>query len=101
MRSLKLLAATLAAALALAVQAHEGGTHARGTVKEIAADHLVVAVAGGDDVRVVLLPGTQVLRGREAVPASDVRAGERVVVHAVPHGGTLEATEVRVAARAR
>ncbi len=100
MRSVKLPAALLAAALAGAAPAHEGGAHARGTVKEIAADHIVVAVPGGADVRVALLPGTQVLRGREPVPVSDVRAGERVVVHAVRRDGKLEATEVMVPKKA-
>ncbi len=79
-------------------QAHEGGTHARGTVKEITADRLVLTTTEGASVTVAMAPGTRILRGREAIRASEVHPGERAVVHAATRDGRLEATEVMVAA---
>jgi hypothetical protein len=79
-------------------QAHEGGTHSRGTVKEITADRLVLTTTDGTSVTVALAPGTRILRGHEAIRASDVHPGERAVVHAATREGKLEATEVKVAA---
>ncbi len=89
----------LAAALSTSsAQAHEGGTHARGTVKEITADRLVLATPEGTSVAFAVQPDTRILRGDHAIRASDVRAGERAVVHAMTRQGRLEATEVMVAA---
>jgi hypothetical protein len=89
-----MLVGWLAGATALA---HEGGTHARGTVKEITADRIVIATAGGADVTVALGPETRLLRGHKAISTAEVHPGERAVVHAATHDGKLEATEVMVA----
>ena len=42
-------------------------------------------------------PETSVVRGTQKVRVEDVRAGERVVVHAERDGGKLRATELRLA----
>ncbi len=92
--SLLVVIAWLAAARALA---HEGGAHARGTVKEITADRLVLTTTSGGEVSVALVPGTQFVRGNRGISAADVHPGERAVIHASKHGERLEATEVMVA----
>lgn len=78
-------------------RAHEGGMHSRGTVKEIAPGRLVLATTEGAEVRVMLAPGTRVIRGKRAVPVTDIHRGERAVVHAARQHGNLEATEIRLA----
>ncbi len=79
-------------------QAHEGGTHSRGTVKEISADRLVLTTTEGASVTVALAPDTRILRGQEAIQPSDVHPGERAVVHSAMREGRLEAREVKLAA---
>ncbi len=82
-------------------QAHEGGVDARGTVKEITPDHLVLASTAGTEVRVMLVARTRIVRGKRPVTVADIQQGERAVVHAAHRGGALEATEVRLAEEAR
>lgn len=79
------------------VSAHEGGTDARGTVKEVASDRLVLTDTTGTELTVALGPGTRIRRGHRAVAASEIRPGERAVVHAAARAGKLEATEVKLA----
>jgi hypothetical protein len=83
--------------LAASVQAHEGGTHARGTVKEISSDRLELTTTEGTSVSVALGPETHFMRGHKAIQAADVHPGERAVVHAAMRGGKLEAVAVMVA----
>jgi hypothetical protein len=97
MRVAAALALALATCLLGTAQAHEGGTHSRGTVKEITADRLVLTTAEGANVTVAMAPDTRILRGQQAIRASDVRPGERAVVHAATREGRLQATEVMVA----
>ena len=97
-RSLQVLASLL---IAVSAGAHEGGLHSRGIVKEIAPDRLVIASTAGGEVSVTLVPRTRVLRGKRVVPITDIEQGERAVVHAASKGGGLEATEVRLAERAK
>jgi hypothetical protein len=46
-----------------------------------------------------LVGHTEILRGTKSVPAQDVHPGERVVVHAAPREGRLEAGLVNLAAK--
>lgn len=78
-----------------AVRAHEGGTHARGVVKEISAERIVLT-SEGKPLAFKLGPETRILRGSERVPPEAVRAGERAIVHARRNAGQLEATDVRL-----
>lgn len=93
--SLLVMVAWLAGAVALA---HEGGAHAKGTVKAVTADRLVLTTTGGEELSVVLVSGTRISRGHRDISAADVHPGERAVVHASRHGEQLEATAVMVAA---
>jgi hypothetical protein len=84
------------ALLAGVARAHEDGVHARGVVKEITAERIVVATADGKATPFALGPETKILRGKDSVAADAVRPGERAVVHASRKGGRLEATEVKL-----
>jgi hypothetical protein len=80
-----------------AALAHEGGAHTRGTVKEITADRIVVVTTDEKEVVVALGAETRILRGQRVIGPTDVRPGERVIVHSTTHDGELEATRVMVA----
>ncbi len=87
--------ATIAVALlASAALAHEGGMHEKGTVKAITATSLELQTAQGEKT-FAITPRTEFVKGRAAAKASDLRPGDRVVVHARLKDGVLEATEVR------
>lgn len=87
-----------AAILGGVASAHEGGTHRRGVVQEIAKDRLVLAVEDGKPLTYVLGPGTRIRRSGRSVPVEEIRAGERAIVHAQQVDGRLEATEVKLGA---
>jgi hypothetical protein len=89
----------LAAGLVLArrADAHEGGTDAHGVVKTITAQEIVLTTTAGPELTVAIVPGTQIVRGEQAIRAQDVHPGERVVVHAMHHDGRLEAMLIKVA----
>jgi hypothetical protein len=87
--------------VAASAYAHEGGSHSRGTVKEITDDRIVLSTTQGASVTVAIAPDTRFVRGHRTIRAADVRPGERVVVHAANHDGKLEATEVMVAETAK
>lgn len=93
-KSLVVIGALVGPALAAA---HEGGLDARGTIKEIGADEVVLATAQGKDQTYALGPDTKYRRGTAPARREDVRAGERAVVHARREGDKLHATEIRLA----
>jgi hypothetical protein len=96
MRIVPLVAVVVSLAVPALALGHGTGIHARGTVKEIAADRVVVAAKGADQA-FAIGPETSVVRGTQKVRIEDVRAGERVVVHAQRDGEKLRATELRLA----
>lgn len=75
---------------------HGTGIHARGTVKEVGPDHVVLAGKGTDQAFAVDAD-TRIVRGEGPVRIEDVRVGERAVVHARREGERLRATEIRLA----
>jgi len=76
---------------------HEAGLHARGTIKEIAPDHVVLTMTEGKDQTYALGPDTKFVRGEAPARREEVRAGERAVIHARRDGERLQATEIRLA----
>jgi hypothetical protein len=76
--------------------AHGVGKHLKGSLASVASDHLVVTDTSGKSHDVKLDPKT---RYREssggAAQASDLRAGDRVVVHFGEKGEASTAVEVR------
>ncbi len=97
--------AALAAALFIPryVRAHEGHAHkVMGTVTLRHENHLKVKATDGKDADITIDDKTKILRGKTVVKASDIRAGERIVVTAVETKGangskTMIATEVKLA----
>ena len=96
MRKLVRRTLLVAALLAGPVRAHEGGTHARGVVKEISGERIVLTTSEGKPLTIALGPETRIIRGNEAVSVEAVRPGERAVVHARRKAGQLEATHVKL-----
>jgi hypothetical protein len=98
MRKLMAMVSIVAGLLAVPrAYAHEGGVDARGVVKTITGQEIVVTTTAGADLTVAIVPGTEVVRGKESIHAQDVHPGERVVVHAMHHDGRLEAKLIKVA----
>jgi hypothetical protein len=81
--------------------AHEGQKHTMGTVHEITADRIVVAMRDGKDAVFTLTPQTSFQRGDAPARRENVKVGERVVVHAKLAGDTQIATVVKLAASTR
>jgi hypothetical protein len=93
-----MVAALAAPTLALA---HEGGSHAKGTVHEITPDRIVVTSQQGKDLAFALAPDTTFERGKARARRGDVKIGERVVVHAKHAGDREIATVVKLAPASR
>lgn len=93
------LAGTLAAPVL--APAHEGGSHAVGTVREITADRIVVALPDGKDAVFALAPDTSFQRGTATARREEVKVGERVVVHGKRAGDREIATLIKLATAAR
>jgi hypothetical protein len=99
---MKLRLSTLALLLAVATStafAHGNKVHVRGTVEKISADSLVVKTADGKSVEVKFAASTVfVSRSNnedKSAKASDLAAGDLVVIHATPTNSSLEADEIK------
>jgi ferredoxin-fold anticodon binding domain-containing protein len=79
--------------------AHGNKVHVKGTVEKISPDSLVVKTADGKSVEVKFGASTIFLSrsNNEDKPAkaSDLAAGDLVVIHAKPKDNTLEADEIK------
>jgi hypothetical protein len=79
--------------------AHGDKKHVVGTVEKINADSVVVKTTDGKSVEVKLAATTAFVSRADKTdkPAkiSDLAVGDRVVIHATPKGGTLEADEIK------
>lgn len=91
--------ALLMALVATAAFTHGTKVHVRGTVEKVGADSLVVKTADGKSVEVKIAASTVFLSrsNNEDKPAkaSDLAAGDLVVIHATPKDSTLEADEIK------
>ena len=90
---------------AAAALAHGGLEHIRGTVSKVAAASLTVSSPDGKAVEVFVNASTIYSRGGQAVHFADIRAGDRVVIHAEKSGGkwtahTVEAGPAAASAKA-
>ncbi len=90
----KLLTACAVVLAASSAWAHGGGMHAKGTLKSVSADRIVLQTAEGEKAFQVT-PGTQFLKGSSPATAAELHPGDRAVVHARGAGGTPEAIQVR------
>jgi len=96
--SIKLFLPAFALILTLALSqvafAHEGGKHVLGQVKAVDAESLTIITTAKETVTVKLLPTTRYMKGKQPASLQDLKAGDRVVVHAKQNGQSIEAEEV-------
>ena len=81
--------------LSALVFAHGNEKHVMGTVTKIEDGSIVVKTKEGDKT-VMVLPTTKFVKGTATVTQKDVKVGDRVVIHAMPMGDMLHATEVKI-----
>jgi hypothetical protein len=88
--------ASIVLALALAalpVVAHEGGHDVRGVAISVGSQELTVKTSRGEE-KFVLTPETQFVNNGSPATVQDLKASDRVVVHAKKSGGPMEAVKV-------
>jgi hypothetical protein len=80
----------------LIVLAHGGLEHVRGTVAKISDASVTITTTAGKTVEVLLDAGTTYARADKPIQKSDLKVGDRVVIHAAEKGETLTAHTVEV-----
>ena len=85
------------ACLTVAAWAHGGMTHVVGVVKAITPAAISVETTDHKTVGVTLVQSTIYEHDGKAAAATDIHIGDRVVIHAMPMKGKLQAHEVRFA----
>ena len=85
----------LAIFLTSVVFAHEGAKHFMGTVKSVDADSLTIVTTANETVTLKVLPTTKFVKSGQPASLQDLKAGERVVVHAKQKGTSWETQEVQ------
>lgn len=85
--------------LSALVFAHGNEKHVMGTVTKIEDGSVVVKTKEGDKT-VMVMSTTKFVKGTTAVTQKDLKVGDRVVIHAMPMGDMLHATEVKIGAAA-
>jgi len=89
----------LIVALAIApgiVLAHGGLEHVKGTVAKVSDQSVTVTTIAGKTVEVLLDAQTTYARADKPMQKSDLKVGDRVVIHAAEKGTTLTAHTVEV-----
>jgi hypothetical protein len=76
--------------------AHGGLEHVRGTVTKISDQSVTVTTTAGKTVEVLLDAQTTYARADKTIQKSDLKVGDRVVIHAAEKGTTLTAHTVEV-----
>ncbi len=90
----------LAIALSSTALAHGTSPHLMGTAESVAGEHLVVKDSKGGSHDVLLGPKTRYRSEKgDAAKASDLKAGDRVVVHFGDKGAQAPAAEIRFKAQ--
>jgi len=87
------LASILPATIALA---HGGLEHVRGTVAKVSDQSVTVTTTAGKTVEVLLDAQTTYARADKPIQKSDLKVGDRVVIHAAEKGEILTAHTVEV-----
>lgn len=78
--------------------AHNGLQHVMGVAAKVSATSLEVKTTDGKTTIVTVDAQTRWKKGTAPATAKDVKPGDRVVVHARPASGGLQAVEVAVGA---
>ena len=68
--------------IAAAAFAHGDMQHIMGTVTQVSADSITVKTTKGDVLTIGVAANTQFMRGKVAAKISDLKAGDKVVIHA-------------------
>jgi hypothetical protein len=92
-RRVLLVALAIAPVIAFA---HGGLEHVRGTVAKVSDQSVTVTTATGKTVEVLLDAQTTFARADKPIQKSDLKIGDRVVIHAAEKGTTLTAHTVEV-----
>src|SRR5215475_11670065 len=77
------------------VFAHGNEKHVMGTVTKVEDSSIVVKTKEGDKT-VMIVSDTKFVKGTETVTQKDLKVGDRVVIHAMPMGDMLHATQVKI-----
>jgi hypothetical protein len=78
--------------------AHGNEKHVMGTVKAVGADSVTVETAAHHDQTVQITAQTKFIKSGAPSSLSDLKVGDRVVIHAKAAGDRLQATEVKFGA---
>jgi hypothetical protein len=92
-RRVLLIALAITPMIALA---HGGLEHVRGTIAKVSDASVTVTTTAGKTVEVLLDAGTTYARAEKPIQKSDLKVGDRVVIHAAEKGTTLTAHTVEV-----
>jgi hypothetical protein len=76
--------------------AHDGLEHVRGTITKISDQSVTVTTTAGKTVEVLLDAQTAYARADKPIQKSDLKPGDRVLIHAAEKGTTLTAHTVAV-----
>jgi Domain of unknown function (DUF5666) len=88
------LACLLFAGMALKVHAHEGMIHVIGVVTALTDKSVTVETTDNKSVDVVLGNTTTYAKDKKGAAWSDLKVGDRVVIHAMKMNGALQAHTV-------
>jgi hypothetical protein len=78
--------------------AHGNEKHVLGTVKAVGADSVTVETTSHQSQTVQVTAQTKFIKGGAPSSLSDLKVGDRVVIHAKASGDKLQATEVKFGA---
>lgn len=81
--------------LSTLVMAHGNEKHVMGTVTKIEESSIMVKTKEGEK-NVMVMPNTKFVKGAASATQKDLKVGDRVVIHAMPMGDMLHATEVKI-----
>jgi hypothetical protein len=93
-----LLAIVSLALLPAVVSAHGGEEHVTGTVVKISDSSVTVKTTEGKSVDVAFDAKTTFARSKAVIAKTDIKVGDRVVIHAVEVNGKLIAHTVEIGA---
>jgi hypothetical protein len=96
-----LLLALATMLLSLAAFAHDGMEHVRGTVVKVSGQSVTVTTAAGKSVEVMLDAQTTYARAEKPIQKSDLKVGDRVLIHAAEKNEILTAHTVAVGGSAK
>jgi hypothetical protein len=98
--AIRVLAVIITLALAAGVFAHGGAEHIKGTVAAVSDTAVTVKTTEGKTVVVNFGAKTTFSRASHAIQKTDLKPGDRVVIHAEKDGSKLVAETIEAAAGA-